>query len=139
MVSLVVEAEPGCSLAFAKHHRESEALERWQQPVSIFRAAAGDDLGVRSESGERATGIERGAPRPRSRAGHDVAGEASDDRDAPHALTVGAVPRRDAAAMTSAMPKETAKLGTVAPMPQSGGFSSATRSTHQAGPVGKSH
>ena len=32
------------------------------------------------------------------------------------------------------MPNETRKLGTVAPMPQSGGFSSSTRSTHHAGP-----
>ena len=139
VVSLVVEAEPCCSLALPERDRESEALERWQQPVSVLRTAARDDLGVRIESGKRATGIEGGASRSRWPLRRRVAAEAPDDGDTTHAGTARAVRRRDSTAMTSAKPKETGKLGTVAPMPQSGGYSSATRSTHQAGPVGYSH
>ncbi len=55
------------------------------------------------------------------------------------ALMPGPLPvasRRVTRVTAIAMPNETTKLGTVAPIPQSGGLSFPTRSTHHDGPVG---
>ena len=46
---------------------------------------------------------------------------------------------RESTATMLATTKAARKLGTVAPIPQAGGLSFATRSVHQVGPVGKSH
>ena len=50
---------------------------------------------------------------------------------------MSAIGAREAAAATSPTRKAATKLGSVAPIPQSGGSTCCTWSTHQFGPVGE--
>src|SRR5262249_36768534 len=68
-------------------------------------------------------------------AGHDVTADVAQRRDPRHAGAAPVVTRRPRYASTLAIPNETRKLGTVAPMPHSGGWSRSTASAHPAAPA----
>ncbi len=88
------------------------------------------DARVLSEARERASGVEDAATRARLGVGDDVPGEVADCGDGAHAGAAPGAERRATCATMLATPNETRKLGTVAPIPQSGGFSFETASTH---------
>ena len=137
-VSLVVEAVRRRRRGLDPGDGQAEGLERREQRRAIRGAARGADDGVGAEMGERARAPEYAAPRARRGTGDDVAGDVSDRGDR-HAGAVPVVARRETTATTLAIANATRKLGTVAPIPQSGGWSRSTASTHHEGPVGNSH
>ena len=101
----------------------------------MLGAARRLDVRVGAEARERPGRVEDPAARARARAPSTTSRvRCPSAAIARHAGAAPGVARRVTSATTLAIANETRKLGTVAPMPQSGGFSSPTRSTHHAGP-----
>ena len=137
-VALVVEAVCRRRRSLDPRHRQAEGLERREQRVAVLGAARGADAGVDAEMRERPRAPEHSAAGTRLAAGDDVPRDVSERGDR-HAGAAPVAVRRDTIATTLAIPNETRKLGTVAPIPHAGGWSRSTASTHQEGPVGNSH
>ena len=89
----------------------------------MLGAARRLDVRVGAEARERPGRVEDPSARSRRCSVDDVACEVSERRDRAHAGAAPGVTRRATSATTLAIANETRKLGTVAPMPQSGGFS----------------
>ncbi len=136
LLSLVVEAVLGRRRRLVPRDRQAEGFERGEQRRPMLRAARRLDVRVGAQAGQRARRVEDSAAGAGLRALDDVACDVTERGDRRHAVAAPASARRVTTATTLAIPNETTKLGTVAPTPQSGGCSSPTRSTHQAGPVG---
>ena len=139
LLAFVVEAVCGRRGRFVPARRKPEGLERWNELGAMLAAARRLDVRVGAEARERPCRVEDPSSWSRGCAGDHIARDVSECRDRAHAGAAPAGTRRATTATTVAIAKETRKLGTVAPMLQSGGFSLPTRSTHHDGPVGKSH
>ena len=138
-VALVVKAVLGRRGRFVPARRKPEGLEGWNELGAMLGAARRLDVRVGAEARERPGRVEDPSARSGRCSVDHIACEVSERRDRAHAGAAPGVTRRATSATTLAIANETRKLGTVAPMPQAGGFSFSTRSTHHAGPVGKSH
>ena len=84
------------------------------------------DVRVGAEARERPGRVEDPSARSRRCSVDHIARDVSERRDRAHAGAAPAVTRRATSATTLAIANETRKLGTVAPMLQSGGFSLPT-------------
>ena len=138
-LAFVVEAVRGRRGGLVPGDREAERLQRRDECGPVLGGARGGDVRVRAETCERPRGVEHAPARARVGAGDDVAREVPDCGDRGHAGAAPWVKRRDTTATAPASTNEKRKLGTVAPISHCGGSSRSTRSTHQLGPVGKSH
>ena len=118
---------------------QPERLERREHEVAVGGAEAGDDHRVGADVAPPPGAPVDPAAGARIAAGHAVDGQVADERDSPHAPTVPVRLRLVATAAASPSANDTAKLGSVAPIPHVGGSSWFTWSTHQSGPVGESH
>ena len=139
MVTFVVERECSRPLSDPERHRNAERLEVGPENFDVVGSTPRHDVGLSADSRDGSRSVKDGASGPGRRSGHDVAAEVTDDRYRAHMSAPRVTARGAKCATMLASPNETRKLGTVAPMPQSGGFRLATTSTHHDGPVGYSH
>ena len=138
-ISFVVEAVGGGRSRRVPAHGQAERSERREQVGSIRLGAGGGHRHLRGGLCKRPRRVEDDTARARLIPADDVARQVTDHGDVGQTATARSVLLREIVATVPAIAKDARKLGTVAPRPQLGGSSLSTRSTHQAGPVGKSH